>query len=123
MKKARPGHLVRVVVRPADAERVARRLAAETGTLGVRETGAGHRWVADRRLESVEIEVGGTPHEVTVKVATDAEGALLDVSGEFDDAAALARATGRPTRELLRRAETAWRKRHADPGVGVDDGE
>jgi uncharacterized protein (TIGR00299 family) protein len=123
MKKARPGHLVRVVVRPADAERVARRLAAETGTLGVRETGAGHRWVADRRLESVEIEVGGTPHEVTVKVATDAEGALLDVSGEFDDAAALARATGRPTRELLRRAETAWRERHADPGVGVDDGE
>jgi hypothetical protein len=120
MKKARPGHLVRVVVRPADAERVARRLAAETGTLGVRETGAGHRWVADRRFESVEIEVDGTTRAVTVKVATDADGNLLDVSGEFDDAAALARATGQPTRELLRRAESAWRERRGEPG---DNGE
>jgi len=38
MKKSRPGHLVRVVVRPEDVERVARRLAEETGTLGIRET-------------------------------------------------------------------------------------
>jgi hypothetical protein len=115
MKKARPGHLVRVVVRPADAERVARRLAAETGTLGVRETGAGHRWVADRRFESVTLDVDGSPREVTVKVATDADGDLLDVSAEFDDVAALARETGVPTRELLRRAETAWHARDDDP--------
>jgi hypothetical protein len=109
MKKSRPGHLVMVVVRPEDAERVARRLAVETGTLGVRERSGGHRFVADRRLETATVEADGTAHEVAVKVASTTDGALLDVSAEFDDAAAVARETGLPTREVLRRAEAAVR--------------
>ncbi|PSP63152.1 nickel pincer cofactor biosynthesis protein LarC, partial [Halobacteriales archaeon QH_8_67_36] len=48
MKKSRPGHLVKVICKPDDADRVARRLAEETGTLGIREHGAGHRWIAER---------------------------------------------------------------------------
>jgi len=57
MKKSRPGHLVKVVARPEDAARVARRLAVETGTLGVRESGASHRWVAQREFETVYREL------------------------------------------------------------------
>jgi len=109
MKKARPGHLVKVVVKPADAERVARRLAAETGTLGVREHGAGHRFVADRAFETATVDVDGEAFEVAVKVATDAAGERLDVSAEYDDAAAVARETGLPVREVMRRAEAAVR--------------
>ena len=108
MKKSRPGHLVKVVVRPEDADRVARALAAETGTLGVRESGAGHRWVADRRVETVEVTVDGARFEVDVKVATDASGAVLDASAEHDDALRVARETGVPVREAARRAEAAW---------------
>ena len=111
MKKSRPGHLVKVVVRPEDAERVARRLAAETGTLGVREAGSGHRFVAQRAFETVTLEINGDSYEVTVKIATDDEGELLDVSAEFDDAAAVARETGVPTREIMRRAEAERHRR------------
>ncbi|MBB6647954.1 nickel pincer cofactor biosynthesis protein LarC [Halobellus ruber] len=109
MKKSRPGHLVKAVVRPADAERVARRLAAETGTLGIREHGAGHRWVADREFRTAELDVDGETYEVSVKVASDQDGMTYDHSAEYDDAAAVAEATGLPVREVLRRAEAAVR--------------
>jgi len=109
MKKSRPGHLVKVIVRPEDADRVARRLAEETGTLGVREAGAGHRWVADRHCETVTVAVDGDDYEVTVKVATDEDDTVIDVSAEYDDAATVAAETGRPVREILRRAADQFR--------------
>ncbi|MEF8828924.1 MAG: nickel pincer cofactor biosynthesis protein LarC [Haloarcula sp.] len=105
MKKSRPGHIVKVICRPDDAERVARRLAEETGTLGVRESGAGHRWVADREYETVALSVDGEQFEVTVKIASDSDGTVFDVSAEYDDAAAVADATGLPVREVMQRAE------------------
>jgi uncharacterized protein (TIGR00299 family) protein len=109
MKKGRPGHLVKVIVRPADAERVAQRLAAETGTLGVRQTPATHRFVADRGFETATLTVDGDDHEVAVKVATDEGGSVLDVSAEYDEAAAVARATDLPLRAVMRRAEAQVR--------------
>ncbi|WP_420181866.1 nickel pincer cofactor biosynthesis protein LarC [Haloarcula sp. KBTZ06] len=105
MKKSRPGHIVKVICRPDDAERVARRLAEETGTLGVRESGAGHRWVADREYETVALSVDGEEFEVTVKIASDTDGTVFDVSTEYDDAAAVADAAGLPVREVMQRAE------------------
>ncbi len=69
MKKSRPGHIIKVICIPEDAERVAHRLAVATGTLGVRESGAGHRWVADREYETVVLSVDGEQFEVTVKIA------------------------------------------------------
>jgi uncharacterized protein (TIGR00299 family) protein len=110
MKKSRPGHLVKVVVKPEDAQRVARRLAEETGTLGVREHGAGHRWIADREVRTVELAVDGETYEVAVKVGADDEGTVFDVSAEYDDAAAVARETRLPVREVARRAEAAARE-------------
>ncbi|MFD1634204.1 nickel pincer cofactor biosynthesis protein LarC [Haloplanus ruber] len=111
MKKSRPGHLVKVVVDPADAERVARRLAEETGTLGVREGSAGHRWVADRTFETATLQVDGDAYDVGVKVATDADGTVYDVSAEYDDALAVAGTADLPVRTVLRRAEAAIRER------------
>ena len=108
MKKSRPGHLVKVVCKPEDRRRVARKLAEETGTLGVRDAGVTHRWIADRRFETVEIEVDGAGYEVTVKVASDEDGTVYDVSAEYDDAVAVATETGVPVREVRRRAETAF---------------
>ena len=113
MKKSRPGHLVKVVTRPADARQVARALAEETGTLGVREHGAGHRFVADREQTTVSVEVDGDAFEVGVKCAfvggteTQSGGnrTLYDVSAEYDDALAVARETGLAVREIQRRAE------------------
>jgi uncharacterized protein (TIGR00299 family) protein len=111
MKKSRPGHLVKVIVKPDDADAVARRLAVETGTLGIREHGAGHRWVADRAFRTAELDIDGEIHEVPVKVASDESGEPYDYSAEYDDAAAVADATGLPVRAVLRRAESAVRER------------
>ena len=101
---------MKVIVKPVDAARVARRLAEETGTLGIREHGAGHRWVAERAFETVTLDVDGDSYEVTVKVASDTDGEVYDVSCEFDDAATVADATGLAVREVIRRAEEALRE-------------
>ncbi|MFP4591299.1 MAG: nickel pincer cofactor biosynthesis protein LarC [Halobacteriales archaeon] len=110
MKASRPGHLVQVVVDPVDADAVARRLAAETGTLGVREVPVCHRWVADRHVETVEVEVAGSTYVVDVKVATDSAGDRIDVSAEDRDARRVAREAGLPVREVRRRAEAAFER-------------
>ncbi|SEO27972.1 hypothetical protein SAMN04487948_101496 [Halogranum amylolyticum] len=109
MKKSRPGHLVKVVVKPEDAERVARKLAEETGTLGIREHGAGHRWIASRAFETATLDVDGAAYDVTVKVASDAAADVYDYSAEYDDALAVALETGLSVREVMRRAEETVR--------------
>ncbi|VTT85990.1 unknown [Halorubrum sp. DM2] len=114
MKKSRPGHLVKVICKPDDAAAVAERLARETGTLGVRQSGASHRWIAEREFETATLRVDGAAHEVAVKVASTTEGDVYDVSGEYDDAVAVAEATGLPIREVLRRAESVVRERLGD---------
>jgi len=96
MKKSRPGHLVKVICKPEDAEAIAERLARETGTLGVRHSGASHRWIAERDFETVTLSIDGGDHEVTVKVASTADGDVYDVSAEYDDAAEVAETTGLP---------------------------
>jgi hypothetical protein len=108
MKKSRPGHLVKVIVKPEDVQAVARRLAEETGTLGIRETAATHRWIADREFETVELTIGGETFGVTVKIASDADGSVYDVSAEYDDAVAVAEETDLAVRDVIRRAEAAY---------------
>ncbi|PSQ60507.1 hypothetical protein BRD18_00880 [Halobacteriales archaeon SW_7_71_33] len=115
-KRSRPGHLVRVVAPSAEADRVARRLARETGTLGVLELGAAHRYRPRRSVETVTVTVGDETYAVDVKVATDGD-ELVDVSAEFEDALTVARETGDPVRAVQRRAERAYR----DRGPAADD--
>jgi len=97
MKKGRPGHVVHALADPALAEQVARVLASETGSLGVRGQVL-ERWPAPRSIE--EVEVDGLP--VRVKVSPGR------VKAEHDDVARVARRTGRPLREVAFRAEAAF---------------
>jgi uncharacterized protein (DUF111 family) len=96
-----------VVAKPDDARAVARRLAEETGTLGVREAGASHRWIAERDFETATLAVDGDEYDVRVKVASDDAGAVYDRSAEYDDALAVARETGLAVRDVMARAERA----------------
>ena len=107
MKKSRPGHLIKVICDPADAKRVARRLATETGSLGVRESGVTHRFVADRSFETVRLELGEEHFEIPVKIARTSDGAPFDISAEYDEAASVADKTGVPVREVARQAEAS----------------
>jgi pyridinium-3,5-bisthiocarboxylic acid mononucleotide nickel chelatase len=95
MKKGRPAHTVAALADPADLDRLAAVLLAETGSLGLRATTV-ERWPQRRRDCTVEIE--GQP--IRVKVGDGR------AKPEHDDAVAAAAALGRPLRDVLREAET-----------------
>jgi uncharacterized protein (TIGR00299 family) protein len=103
MKKGRPAHTVSVLADSAQADHVAHVLVTETGSLGVRGETL-ERWPAARIQGQVEVE--GVP--VRVKVGAGR------VKVEHDDAARAARRTGLPLREVVSRAEEAWRRRDDD---------
>ena len=109
MKKSRPGHLIKVITKPDDASSVAQRLAVETGTLGIREHPARHRWRANRTSETVTLTINDNSYEIAVKIGRDADGVIYDYSAEYDDALAVATTTDHPVREIRRRAEAAAR--------------
>lgn len=98
MKKGRPAHTVSALADTALAAQVAEVLVAETGSLGVRGQRL-ERWPSARA--GATIEVDGLP--VRVKVSPGR------VKVEHDDAARVARRTGRPLREVVSRAEAAGR--------------
>ena len=111
MKKGRPAHVVSPLCDPSRVGEVAAVLTAETGSLGVR----GHtleRWPAARSMD--EVEVGG--ERIGMKVTSGR------AKVENDDAARAARRLGLPLREVVSRAEEAWRRRGVEPLVPPPDG-
>src|SRR5437764_4470858 len=109
MKKGRPAHTVSALADPALAEQVSRVLVGETGSLGVRGQTL-QRWPAARAMAEVEVE--GLPVRVKVSVGR--------VKVEHDDAARAAPRAGLPLREVVARAEAAWRH-HDLPGERPPD--
>jgi uncharacterized protein (TIGR00299 family) protein len=100
MKKGRPAYTVTALADPSLAGQVAGVLQRETGSLGVRGQTL-ERWPQSRTSE--RIDVAGYP--VRVKVG----GGRLKV--EHDDAVRVARRAGLSRREVVERAEDAWRRR------------
>ncbi|RMH77461.1 MAG: nickel pincer cofactor biosynthesis protein LarC [Actinomyces sp.] len=98
-KKGRPAHVVSALVDPSLAGQVAEVLVAETGSFGVRATRL-ERWPRARRFDTVEVEGR------TVRIKVSAGRAKV----EHEDAARLARQVGLPLREVVSRAEEAWRR-------------
>jgi len=108
-KKSRTGHLIQVIARPADSHRLIKRIIEETGSLGVRIMPTRHRLIALRRSETVKVRIGSESHTISVKVATDQHGTVLNIAAEFDDATKLAKRLGIPVKHVIRVAEQeAW---------------
>jgi len=117
MKKGRPGHVVTVLADPALAPSISTVLTRETGSLGVRAQPV-DRWPAARTFDSVDVD----GHPVRIKITP------ARTKVEHDDAAAVARETGRPLREVVSLAEEAARRRQqrglrhpADPDFDPDE--
>ncbi|MGB9938569.1 nickel pincer cofactor biosynthesis protein LarC [Methanosarcina sp.] len=110
MKKGRPAHIIKVIAKPEDTAKLARKIIIETGSLGVRVIPTRHRLMAARRIEPVKFEVEGQVYETAVKIARDSEGVLLNISAEFEDCKKIAKTSGIPVKEVMRRAEEAARK-------------
>ncbi len=110
MKKGRPGFLIKVLTKPKNAERLARVLMLETGTLGVRVLPSVHRYALEREIVQVDLKLGGRKFKPRVKVAR-AGGKLVGLAAEYDDAKKIAEQTGLPLREVIRRVEEAARRK------------
>jgi uncharacterized protein (TIGR00299 family) protein len=102
MKKGRPGTLVTVLASDDRRDALVDVLFRETTTIGVRYSRAS-RATLDRQW--VEVATAGGP--VRIKVSGRA-GAVLNAVPEFDDCERVARATGRPVREIQAEALRAW---------------
>ena len=100
-KGGRPAQVISVLAPPFAEEAVRQTLVAETSTLGVRVSPV-RRWMLARRW--VEVQVGGMP--VRVKVGLVGETAV-NAAPEHQDCAAVARALGRPLKEVYREALAA----------------
>ncbi|MDD1720784.1 MAG: nickel pincer cofactor biosynthesis protein LarC [Euryarchaeota archaeon] len=108
-KKNRAGHIIHVITRPSESQRLARRIIEETGSLGVRVMPAHHRITTLRRLEHVTLHIRGEAYVISVKVATDRDGHVLNISAEFDEARELAKRCNVPLKHIIRMAEQeAW---------------
>jgi hypothetical protein len=99
MKKGRPGQLLRVLARPADRDRLARRILLESSTIGVRYHEV-PRLKLEREVHSVETDYG----RIRVKVVRDPDGSTT-ASAEFESCARAARRHGVPIEQVYRAAE------------------
>jgi uncharacterized protein (TIGR00299 family) protein len=101
MKKGRPAHTLCVLAGPGLTARLRDQIFRDTTTLGVRESRRDKSILA-RTFRAVTI-TGGT---IDVKIG-HAGGVIVQVMPEFEDVAALARATGRAERAVLQEALAA----------------
>jgi hypothetical protein len=101
MKKGRPGYLVTVIALPDTSADLARLMAQEFGTLGVRCIPAVHRFIADRTSGTVDVTIAGHTKSIPVKYGW-IEGRCYTAKPEFDAAKEWAGELGLPVREVLR---------------------
>jgi uncharacterized protein (TIGR00299 family) protein len=109
MKKGRPGYLVRVISLPEASTRLAELMALELGTLGIRCIPSVHRFIAERTVEEVDVEIRGTTRKMPVKCGWK-DGRIYVLKAEFEPARELAEETGIPVRDILRQVEDAARE-------------
>jgi uncharacterized protein (TIGR00299 family) protein len=104
MKKSRPGVTLGVLAAPADRDRLAGVIFAETSTIGLRWA-PWRRIVLPRERRIVETEYG----PVAVKVATAPDG-TTNLAPEFDDCRRLARTRGVAAKVVYQAALAAARR-------------
>ncbi len=105
MKKNRPGNLLTVVCRPAQAEQLAQLIMRESSAIGVRGS-LQQRYRLNRRSSTVQTELG----QARVKLLFSGT-QFLRLTAEYDDCRELARQSGQPLQQVYRIVEeTAYAK-------------
>jgi hypothetical protein len=109
MKKGRPGFLIRVICTCDKSGELAELMARELGTLGVRCLPAVHRFIAERTIEHIDVEIAGKHRTMAVKYGW-MHGEIYSLKAEFDQARDWATELGIPVSEVLRAVEHAgWK--------------
>ena len=120
MKKGRPGFLIRVISLPETSARLAELMALELGTLGIRCIPGIHRFIAERTIEEVEVEIRGEIRRMPVKCGW-MHGRIYTLKAEFEPARIWASELGLPVRDVIRAVEAAGRDlQHNSPSGSGD---
>jgi len=98
-KKSRPGQILKIIADRKDVERLSRTLIEETGTLGVRVYPC-VRHILNRESISIDLLVDDVKELVSVKVAKDCAGKIIQVKPEYDDVKRVADKTKKNIREI-----------------------
>ena len=115
MKKGRPAQTLTVLARPDQAAELREIMMRETSTIGVRETNA-RKTALPRGW--VDLTVGGRP--LPIKIAYR-DGAICQVTPEFDDLERAAAEQGLSPRALLEQVTTAAAAAGLVTGAAVPD--
>ena len=110
MKKGRAGHVIRVITAPEDVQRMAYLIMRETGTLGVREMEVRRRYIASREKVEMKVKIRGIERGVAVKIGRGADGEVLNIAAEFEDAKRVASELKMPLKEVIKIVEGEARK-------------
>jgi uncharacterized protein (TIGR00299 family) protein len=119
MKKGRPGFLIRVISLPETSARLAELMALELGTLGVRCIPGVHRFIAERTVGEVDVEIRGETRKMPVKCGW-MHGRVYLLKAEFGPAQAWAKELGLPARDVIQAIEDAGRHLRPEPPKGSD---
>lgn len=120
MKKGRPGFLIRVISIPETSVRLAELMALELGTLGIRCIPVVHRFIAERTVEEVDVEIRGETRRMPVKCGW-MHGRVYILKTEFGPAQTWARELGLPVRDVIRAIEDAGRNLRQESLSGSGD--
>lgn len=109
MKKGRPGYLIRVICLPETSGQIAELMARELGTLGIRCIPSVHRFIAERAVEEIEVEIAGRKKKLPIKLGW-MHGSVYTLKAEFEPAREFAAELGIPVRDVLRIVEEQARR-------------
>lgn len=93
MKKQRPGTLMRLLCKEADAEKMVREIFHHTTTNGIRQARL-ERYVLNRRMETIETEWGPVHNKIVSGYGTERS------KLEYNDVSRIARETGMSIQEV-----------------------
>ncbi|MDP9266896.1 MAG: nickel pincer cofactor biosynthesis protein LarC [Acidobacteriota bacterium] len=102
MKKNRPGMLLTVLAKPADADKLTKLLFSETTTLGVRNREEKRATLARR---SVEVK---TPWGVVRMKVANLNGTVSNYAPEYEDCRRIATESGVPLKRVMQEAMSAY---------------
>ena len=108
-KKNRPGHLLRVITKPSNCDKISEAIIRETGTLGVRVLPYVHRNIVSRKIIPVEIDINGIKRELRIKVGMIGD-EVISSKVEYEDAKRLSEETGIPLKDVMLRADDAFKE-------------
>jgi pyridinium-3,5-bisthiocarboxylic acid mononucleotide nickel chelatase len=109
MKKNRPGHLLRVITKPKDTDKVAEAIIRETGTLGVRVLPFIHRNIVNREIIQIKMEINGIGKDIRIKVGT-INNEIINYSPEYEDAKKIANEINIPLKDVMKKANESFKE-------------